>query len=69
MKVVLMLGAGATVSDVATRPAKVWAPLDQRFFSNRLRHRGAVDENQDASSVGHPVASGLTKRPIGRLLA
>lgn len=33
MKIVLILGAGATVSDVATRPLKVRPPLDKRFFS------------------------------------
>ena len=33
VKVVLVLGAGATVSDVATRPLKVRPPLDRHFFS------------------------------------
>jgi hypothetical protein len=33
MNVVLLLGAGATVSDVATRPPKVRPPLDKGFFS------------------------------------
>jgi hypothetical protein len=32
-KVVLLLGAGATVSDVATRPFKERPPLDRGFFS------------------------------------
>lgn len=38
-KVVLLLGAGATVSDVATKPRKDRPPLDRRFFAEaRLTH-------------------------------
>lgn len=33
MNLVLVLGAGATVSDVDTRPLKVRPPLDKEFFS------------------------------------
>ena len=33
MKVVLLLGAGATLADVATKPRKDRPPLDRRFFA------------------------------------
>lgn len=33
MKVVLLLGAGATLSDVATKPHKYRPPLDKHFFA------------------------------------
>ena len=32
-RVLLLLGAGATVSDVATRPWTARPPLDKRFFA------------------------------------
>lgn len=42
-KVVLLLGAGATVADVATRPRKDRPPLDRSFFSEaRLTHGADV---------------------------
>ncbi len=43
MKVVLLLGAGATVADVATKPRKDRPPLDRRFFAEAsLTHKPAV---------------------------
>jgi hypothetical protein len=42
-KVVLLLGAGATVADVATKPRKARPPLDRSFFTEaRLTHAAAV---------------------------
>jgi len=40
-KVVILLGAGATVADVATRPRKDRPPLDRRFFAEALLSRPA----------------------------
>jgi hypothetical protein len=43
MKVVLLLGAGATLSDVATSPRKERPPLDRHFFSEaQTTHKTAV---------------------------
>jgi hypothetical protein len=42
-KVVMLLGAGATLSDVATKPRKDRPPLDRKFFAEaRLTHSAAV---------------------------
>ena len=43
-KLVLLLGAGATLSDVATTPRKDRPPLDKRFFSEAsLTERSRVE--------------------------
>src|SRR4051812_48164239 len=44
-KVVILLGAGATVSDVATKARKDRPPLDRHFFAEaRLTHSTAVGQ-------------------------
>ena len=44
-KVVFLLGAGATVSDVATKPRKDRPPLDRRFFAEAtLTHSTMVGQ-------------------------
>jgi hypothetical protein len=44
-KVVILLGAGATVSDVATKPRKDRPPLDRKFFAEaKLTHSTVVGQ-------------------------
>lgn len=45
MRLVLLLGAGATVSDVSTRPVKHRPPLDRHFFAvSRTTHPTLVGD-------------------------
>lgn len=48
MKVVLLLGAGATLADVATRPRKERPPLDRRFFAE-----ARLTDPQQAATVAN----------------